>query len=187
MDQPVSIHRNRSQTSKSDKVPRKEAVRSKGVKTIRFEVSETGGHRCVERLEHVVHPWGTKGPSGRSLRGRSAQAQVQVRGYKEEKLELAARTLCFICPSFASCALVVRCLFTQCSPLVLSLSLSLCLYTHTSLSLSPPLLENLASSNRPSLEPDDPPVYNLFVRSCSTPRSASSATRPGRCCIFINS
>lgn len=61
------------------------------------------------------YPWGTKEPSGRSLRGRSAQAQVQVRGYKEEKLELAARTLCFICPSFASCALV-RCLFTQCSP-----------------------------------------------------------------------
>lgn len=82
------------------------------------------------------YPWGTKEPSGRSLRGRSAQAQVQVRGYKEEKLELAARTLCFICPSFASCALV-RCLFTQCS---LSLSLS-------------STRENRVSSNCPWLEP----------------------------------
>lgn len=78
-------------------------------------------------------------PRGRvdeALRGRSAQAQVQVRGYKEEKLELAARTLCFICPSFASCALVRR-LSTQCSPLVLlSLYLSISLSTYLSLSLS---------------------------------------------------
>lgn len=37
-----------------------------------------------------------------ALRGRSAQAQVQVRGYKEEKLGLAVRTLCFICPSYRS-------------------------------------------------------------------------------------
>jgi len=44
----------------------------------------------------------TKEMSGRSLRGRSAQAQVQVRGYKEEKLELAVRTLCFICLSYRS-------------------------------------------------------------------------------------
>lgn len=44
----------------------------------------------------------TKEMSGRSLRGRSAQAQVQVRGYKEEKLGLAVRTLCFICPSYRS-------------------------------------------------------------------------------------
>lgn len=74
-------------------------------------------------------------PRGRvdeALRGRSAQAQVQVRGYKEEKLELAARTLCFICPSFASCALVRR-LSTQCSPLVSSLSICLSLYLLISL------------------------------------------------------
>ena len=36
---------------------------------------------------------------------------MQVRGYKEEKLGLAARTLCFICPSFASRAL--RSLFVR--------------------------------------------------------------------------
>lgn len=129
--------------------------------SIRFE---TGGHRCVERLEHVVHPWGTKGPSGRSLRGRSAQAQVQVRGYKEEKLELAARTLCFICPSFASCALV-RCSFTQCSPL-LSLSLYLSLL---SLRLSLPLSSRVPPWNRTILV-----CVNLFVRSCSTPRLSHS-------------
>lgn len=71
---------------------------------IRFEISTR--HRYTTRLiEHVVaRAERTKKPSGRSLRGRSAQAQVQVRGYKEEKLELAARTLCFICPSIASCA-----------------------------------------------------------------------------------
>lgn len=71
---------------------------------IRFEISTR--HRYTTRLiKHVVaRAERTKKPSGRSLRGRSAQAQVQVRGYKEEKLELAARTLCFICPSIASCA-----------------------------------------------------------------------------------
>ena len=132
----------------------------------------------MERLEHVVHPWGTKGPSGRSLRGRTAQAQVQVRGYKEEKLELAARTLCFICPSFASCALV-RCSFTQCSPL-LSLSLSL---STLSASLSPSLL---ASS---SLEPDDPrvrePLRSIVFNPTAQPLDQVgvaflSSTRRGR-------
>lgn len=118
----------------------------------------------MERLEHVVHPWGTKGPSGRSLRGRSAQAQVQVRGYKEEKLELAARTLCFICPSFASCALV-RCSFTQCSPL-LSPSLYLSLL---SLRLPLPLSSRVPPWNRTILV-----CVNLFVRSCSTPRLSHS-------------
>lgn len=68
----------------------------------------------MARLEHVVaRADGTKEPSGRSLRGRSAQAQVQVRGYKEEKLGLAARTLCFICPSLASRA---RSLFVHGDP-----------------------------------------------------------------------
>lgn len=61
-----------------------------------------------EQNASLIHmklaPWVhlTKEMSGRSLRGRSAQAQVQVRGYKEEKLGLAVRTLCFICPSHRS-------------------------------------------------------------------------------------
>lgn len=57
-------------------------------------------HWCTWNL--ALRDRSTKEMSGRSLRGRSAQAQVQVRGYKEEKLGLAVRTLCFICPSYRS-------------------------------------------------------------------------------------
>ncbi|CAL1685419.1 unnamed protein product [Lasius platythorax] len=57
-------------------------------------------HWCTWSLALRDRPM--KEMSGWSLRGRSAQAQVQVRGYKEEKLGLAVRTLCFICPSYRS-------------------------------------------------------------------------------------
>lgn len=44
-----------------------------------------------------------KEQSARSLEDRSAQAQVvQVRGYKESKLDLLVRILCFMCPLFGS-------------------------------------------------------------------------------------
>lgn len=112
------------------------------------------------------YPWGTKEPSGRSLRGRSAQAQVQVRGYKEEKLELAARTLCFICPSFASCALV-RCLFTQCSPPPPLSLLAKIEFLPTVLGWNRVLVCIRSSSLDPSL-----PLH-------------TSSARPGRCYIFI--
>ena len=120
-------------------------------------------------------------PRGRvdeALRGRSAQAQVQVRGYKEEKLELAARTLCFICPSFASCALVRR-LSTQCSPLVL-----LSLYLLISLFPSP-LAKNLAAFVGDRTKSSC--AINLFRSIVFNPATLSqfSSTRPGRCCIFI--
>lgn len=111
------------------------------------------------------YPWGTKEPSGRSLRGRSAQAQVQVRGYKEEKLELAARTLCFICPSFASCALV-RCLFTQCSPPPPLSLLAKIEFLPTVLGWNRVLVCIRSSSLDPSL-----PLH-------------TSSARPGRCYIF---
>lgn len=115
----------------------------------------------------------TKKPSGRSLRGRSAQAQVQVRGYKEEKLELAARTLCFICPSIASCA---RSLFVI-SPLDSSFFFSSTRSRIGQVAASPRCLCHRRSIALSSLSPS---CVDSFVSS-RLPLRRSSSSHPGRC------
>lgn len=82
-------------------------------------------HWCAWSARRRESVWWRKWANG-ALRGWSAQAQVQVRGYKEEKLGLAVRTLCFICPSYRS----HRSRYARYS----FLSLSLCLATETLIS-----------------------------------------------------